>query len=104
MKKLILIICALFISTTVSFVQALDRQITPFGAVCPSCDTYGYCRKPLTYRRAIENLTAYYSAKGLHVRISRHFQRFLEADIYREGNFVENVILDMHTGRIKPIF
>ena len=104
MKTLILIIGALFIVTTGAFVYAEEKNATPFGAACPSCETYGYCQKPLTYRQAVQNLTAYYTAKGLRVAVSKQFGRFLEANIYREGNFVERVVFDRHTGRIRPIY
>ena len=96
--------CALFIVTTGSFVHAEEKHVTPFGAVCPSCETYGYCQKPLTYRQAVQNLRAYYATRGLRVDVSRQFGRFLEANIYREGNLVERVVLDRHTGRIRPIY
>jgi hypothetical protein len=104
MKKLILIICALFIITTGFFLHAEEKQITPFGAVCPSCKTYGYCRTPLSHTQAVQNLTTYYKARGFCVVVNRQFGRFLEANIYREGNLVERVVLDRQTGRIRPIY
>ncbi|MCG2721641.1 MAG: hypothetical protein L6290_06470 [Thermodesulfovibrionales bacterium] len=104
MNILILILCALSIVTSVPYVYAGEEQTTPFGAVCPACDTYGYCHKPLTYTQALHNLETYYSRKGLQVTVVRQFGRFLEANVYREGTLVERVILDRHTGRIRPIY
>lgn len=104
MKKLILIMCALFIVTTASFIQAQGKHNTPFGAVCPACERYGYCQKPLTYKQAVQNLKEYYAAKGLRVVVNKQFGRFLEAEIYREGSLVERIVFDRRTGRIRPIY
>lgn len=104
MKMLILILCALFVVTSVPYPYAGEEQTTPFGAVCPACDTYGYCQKPLNYTQALHNLETYYSRKGLQVKVVKQFGRFLEANVYREGTLVERVILDRHTGRIRPIY
>jgi len=103
MNILILILCTLSIVTSVPHAYAGEEQTTPFGAVCPACDTYGYCKKPLTYHQAVHNLETYYSRKGLRVTVVKQFGRFLEANIYREGALLERVILDRHTGRIRPI-
>ena len=87
MKILILILCTLFVVTSVPYAYAGEEQTTPFGAVCPACDTYGYCQKPLTYTQALHNLETYYSRKGLQVTVVKQFGRFLEANVYRERNF-----------------
>jgi hypothetical protein len=42
----------------------------PFDASCPSCDTYGYCRRQLTYPEAVQNVSAHYAQKGLKVSMS----------------------------------
>lgn len=104
MNMLILILSALFVVTSVSYIYAGEEQTTPFGAVCPACDTYGYCQKPLTYKQALQNLETYYSRKGLQVTVVKQFGRFIEVNVYRDRSFVEKVILDRHTGRIRPIY
>lgn len=95
--------CVSIIATALSSGYAETEPITPFGATCPACETYGYCHKPLSNIQAVQNLKAYYAVKGLDVTVNRQFGRFLEANIYRDGNLVEQVILDRHTGRIRPI-
>lgn len=118
MKKILFMLCALCIMTTVAYAEEEQQQQkqgeqqqaqqqqqgTPFGASCPSCDTYGYCRKTLTYKQAEQNLEAYYAQKGLDVIIVKKSGRFLEADVYKEDKIVEKVILDRKTGRIRPIY
>jgi heterodisulfide reductase subunit C len=84
-------------------VYAGESAVTPFGASCPPCDTYGYCGRQLTYTEAVQNLEAYYAQKGLKVSIVRQFGRFVEANIYRNGAVVEKIIVDRRTGRIRPI-
>jgi hypothetical protein len=84
-------------------VYAGEGGVTPFGATCPPCDTYGYCRKQLSYIEAVQNIEAYYAQKGLKVSVVRQFGRFVEAKIYRDGTVVERIIVDRRTGRIRPI-
>jgi hypothetical protein len=100
MSKVIFIVLAVILFA--SGVYAGDG-VTPFGATCPPCDTYGYCRKQLTYIETVQNIEAYYAQKGLKVSIVRQFGRFVEAKIYRDGTVVERIIVDRRTGRIRPI-
>ena len=103
MEKWFLVLFSVIIAAPVFYGYAEAEEATPFGATCPACATYGYCHKPLTNTQAIQNLKAYYSVKGLDVKVNRQFGRFLEASVYRDGNVVEQVILDRRTGRIRPI-
>ena len=112
MKQILLILCALLITTSMAYAkdeqqqqqeEQKQQQVTPFGASCPSCETYGYCKKTLTYEQAEQNLEAYYDQKGLDVVIVKKSGRFLEADVYKDKKIVEKVILDRKTGRIRPI-
>ena len=101
MSKVIFLVLAIVLLAL--GVYAGEAGVTPFGASCPPCDTYGYCRKQLTYMEAVQNLEAYYAQKGLKVSIVSQFGRFLEANIFRKGTFVEKIIVDRRTGRIRPI-
>ena len=100
MFKLTIFLFSIFIST---HVYAGQEYITPFGASCPSCATYGYCQRTLTNFQAENNLREYYERKGLNVAVVKQFGRFLEANVYKKDALVEKIILDRRTGRIKPI-
>ena len=80
-----------------------EGYVTPMGASCPPCDTYGYCGKQLTYAETVRNLNAYYAQRGFKVSVVRQFGRFLEANIFSKGAVVEKIIVDRRTGRIRPI-
>jgi hypothetical protein len=112
MKTMLVILCALCITASVGYAEEekqqqqqkeMEQQVTPVGASCPSCDTYGYCKKTLTYKQAEQNLKSYYAQKGLDAIIVKKSGRFLEADVYKKDKVVERVILDRKTGRIRPI-
>jgi hypothetical protein len=102
MSKVILLVLAIVLLLAPG-VYAGEGRVTPFGASCPPCDTYGYCRRQLTYTEAVRNLDAYYAQRGLRISIVRQFGRFLEANIFRNGTFVEKIIVDRRTGRIRTI-
>jgi hypothetical protein len=101
MSKIIFLVLAIVLLAPDAY--AGQGVVTPFGASCPPCDTYGYCGKELTYTEAVQNLEAYYAQRGLRISVVRQFGRFLEANIFRNGTFVQKVIVDRRTGRIRPI-
>jgi hypothetical protein len=101
MSKVVFLVLAILLLAPGAY--AGEGGVTPFGASCPPCDTYGYCRKQLTYTEAVQNLEAYYAQRGFRISIVRQFGRFLEANIFRNGTFVQKIIVDRRTGRIRPV-
>ena len=99
-KVIFLVLTIVFLAQAV---YAGEGGVTPFGASCAPCDTYGYCRSQLTYTEAVQNIEAYYAQKGFKASIVRQFGRFIEANIYRDGRVVERIIVDRRTGRIRSI-
>ncbi|MCL5022435.1 MAG: hypothetical protein M1497_03550 [Nitrospirae bacterium] len=78
--------------------------ITFYGEHCEICGTYGYCNHQVSYQQAVGALRSYYGKKGLRVLVIRPKERFMEADISRNGVVVDRVLLDLKTGRIRSIY
>jgi len=103
MKRIILILLALLLSGVFSY-DALSEQKVPYGTFCPLCSPYGACRKELATKRAVEIIKSYFKDMGLEARIIEARGRFIRADIYKDGVFVDKIIFDKKTGRIRSIY
>ena len=68
------------------------------------CGEYGYCSRTPTHREAVNALTSYYVRRGFRVFVIRQKDRFLEAEIYRDRNRVDRILLDLRTGRIRSVY
>ena len=82
----------------------IEKGSTPYGDNCPLCGVYGYCTKQPTREEAIDTLRSYYEQKGLRIILLRQRNRFLEVEVYRGGNMVDRVLLDLKTGRIRSVY
>jgi len=103
MKKIILILLALLLNGLFSH-DALSEQRVPYGTFCPLCSPYGACRKELATKKAVKIIKAYFNDMGLDARIIEARGRFIKADIYKNGIFVDKIIFDKKTGRIRSIY
>jgi len=65
------------------------------------CGDYGYCARTPTHKEAVNALKSYYEKRGLRVLVLKQKDRFLEAEVYRNGNII---LLDLKTGRIRSIY
>ncbi len=81
-----------------------EKGVTPYGDFCPRCNLYGVGKKPVTHQAAKDALSAYFSNKGLTISNIQGMGRFLKVDIYRDGKFVDRILFDRRTGRIRSIF
>jgi len=100
---MILLFTLILIIILSSGVYAKDG-VTPYGVPCPMCREYGYCKRPLTYQEAARALESYYEKRGLRAVVTGHEGRFTKADIYRDGEVVDKVILDRRSGRMRSIY
>jgi hypothetical protein len=75
----------------------------PYG-VCPLCDTYGNCKRPLTYEEAVSSVESYYEGRGMKAVVTKRSERFLEAAVYKSSAVVDKVLMDRKTGRIRSIY
>jgi hypothetical protein len=94
----------IFFIFTISVTAAYAGNITPYGTSCPSCEEYGYCKKPLTYHEAVNALESYYEKRGFNVIVIKHDGRFIKADIYKNNDIKDRILLDSKTGRIRSIY
>lgn len=86
-----------------------DRQhnrigVTPYGDFCPRCNLYGVGKQPVSYKVALDALGDYFKNKGFTIRIIQGGGRFLKADVFKDGKFVDRILFDRRTGRIRSIF
>ncbi|MDI6744950.1 MAG: hypothetical protein QMD07_06195 [Thermodesulfovibrionales bacterium] len=84
--------------------EAQEKGITPYGVSCPLCGQYGYCKKEAKYEEAVRALEKYYKEKGMTVVITKKEGRFIEADVYKDKDLADRVVLDCKTGKIRSIY
>ena len=68
------------------------------------CGEYGYCKKEVKHEEAVRALEKYYKEKGMTVAITKKEGRFIEADVYKDKDLVDRVVLDCKTGKIRSIY
>ena len=81
-----------------------EKGVTPYGVSCPLCGEYGYCKKEARHEEAVRALEKYYKGKGMTVTVTKKEGRFIEADVYKDKDLVDRVVLDCKTGRIRSIY
>jgi len=81
-----------------------EKGVTPYGVSCPLCGEYGYCKKEARHEEAVRALEKYYKEKSMAVVVTKKEGRFIEADIYKDKDLVDRVVLDCKTGKIRSIY
>ena len=81
-----------------------EKGVTPYGVLCPLCGEYGYCKKEVKHEEAVRALEKYYKEKGMTVVVTKKEGRFIEADVYKDKDLVDRVVLDCKTGKIRSIY
>jgi hypothetical protein len=104
MMKLIFVFILFASLLSVAYSESSGDEITPYGAYCPLCGEYGYCTKQPTKKETADALKSYYSKRGLKVVLIKQDGRFAEAEVYKDGELVDKILLDCRTGRIRSIY
>lgn len=104
MNSLLITIFFILSLAAVAYGEDDFRQITPYGDCCPLCGVYGYCKEQPTYKESVKAIKTYYERKGLKAVVIKEDGRFLEAEIYKDKDLVDRVLLDCKTGRIRSIY
>ncbi|HEX8947969.1 MAG TPA: hypothetical protein VF790_03340 [Dissulfurispiraceae bacterium] len=86
-----------------ALVESRKDAVVPRADSCPLCGEYNYCSEQPSFNEAADVLRAYYREKGMDARAIKQDGRLLEAEIYKGGDLVDRVLLDLRTGRIKSI-
>ena len=69
------------------------------------CDnTYGLCQHEITLAESPHVLHQYFLKRGLTAKITAHMGRFVKADIYKADSYIDTIILDRKTGKIRSIY
>ncbi len=104
MIRVVFALVFLLMFFSISVKTSFAEVITPYGDYCPLCGDYGYCRKQPTKKEVSQALNDYYLKKGLKASITRQFERFVEAEVYRKNFLVDRVLIDIRTGRMRSIY
>lgn len=104
MTKLVFIFILFASLFSGAYSKSSGDEITPYGVYCPLCGDYGYCTKQPTQKEITNALKSYYSKKGLRVVLIKQDGRFAEAEVYKNEELVDKVLLDCRTGRIMKKF
>ncbi len=65
---------------------------------------YGICNTQMTVPQAVHSLTMYFASHGYATVIREQISHFIKADVYSGKTYVDTVILDMKTGKIRSIY
>ncbi len=105
MKTWTLAFILLMLFASVAYPETVIRRgVVFYGEQCPLCGEYGYCRRTPTQSEAVSILNSYYGKRGFRVIVIRRKERFLEAEIDKDGNTVDRVLLDLRTGRMRSLY
>jgi len=104
MTKLVFVFILLASLLSGAYSKSSGNEITPYGAYCPLCGDYGYCKKQPTKKEIINALNLYYSKKGLRAVLIKQDGRFAEAEVYKKGSLVDRILIDSKTGRMRSIY
>ncbi|HYA26500.1 MAG TPA: hypothetical protein VEE82_00740 [Thermodesulfovibrionales bacterium] len=105
MKKVVAVLLLIVLVTSGAYAETLLKKgIVFYGDQCQLCGEYGYCSRIPTHREAVNALISYYSKRGFRVIVIRQKERFLEAEIYKDNDSVDRVLLDIKTGRMRSLY
>lgn len=103
MIKFVFILILFITLLSAIYSKSSGNEITPYGAYCSLCGEYGYCTKQPTQKEITDALKSYYSKNGLKVILIKQDGRFVKAEVYKNMELVDKILLDCRTGRIRSI-
>ncbi len=65
---------------------------------------YGICNSGMNLPQAVHALRAYFARHGYDVVIREQIGHFIKADVYDGKIYVDTVVLDMMTGKMRSIY
>ena len=103
-KRALIIISLLFLTTAPSYAWHNRMAVTPFGDYCPMASRYGMHSHNISVSDAEHALSEYYSKKGYSIKVIKVTGRFMKIDVLKGKKVVDTVIFDRHTGRLRSIY
>jgi hypothetical protein len=79
------------------------EPVNPYRDYPAGDSAYGICTRDMNPQEAEIVIQKYFTSKGLRVVNLRHINRFIEVDIYRNGQLYDKILFDRKTGRIRSI-
>ncbi|MDA8088904.1 MAG: hypothetical protein M0Z61_01590 [Nitrospiraceae bacterium] len=104
-KTLVLLMIAILGISTAAQAQEVRTHVFIFyyGDCCGAA--YGICKNVMTEQQAERALGQYFAKHGLRAVIKGQITpHFIKADVFSGKSYVDTVILDMRTGKIRSIY
>ncbi|GAB4389356.1 MAG: hypothetical protein Kow0025_14210 [Thermodesulfovibrionales bacterium] len=79
-----------------------EGPVIRYGAYCAA--PYGFRNDSRGLAQAVEAMRAFFARRGLEVSVRSHGHRFVVADVLRDGEKVDSIILDRHTGKMRSTY
>jgi hypothetical protein len=86
----------------VAYAQEPRKSAVSYGDYCESL--YGFCKKEMTLKEAANALRHYFARRGYDVIVVAHLGRFMKADVYKDQQKIDSIILDRKTGKMRSIY
>jgi len=103
-KVVLVLILFMFLASPLFAESDATRGITSYGEHCQLCGEYGYCKTQPAHKDVVNALSSHYEKRRLRVLVLKQKDRFLEAEIYKNGAVIDRILLDLRTGRIRSIY
>ena len=78
--------------------------IIPYGDYPHWHSAYGICKQNVDPKEAEDAIERYFEDRGMRAENFRHFNRFTEADIYKNDRLFDRILFDRKTGRLRSIY
>lgn len=105
MRSLLFAFAAIGILCATVAAPAQEKKPAPpaihYGDSCEGA--YGICRNEMSIKEASRSLRVYFGRRGLTAVVVVHMGRFIRADIYNGPKYIDSIILDRKTGKMRSI-
>jgi hypothetical protein len=102
MKTAITIMMILVLVSAAPAWAAHNKPSIKYGESCAR--PYQYKHGRMSVLKSLKQMEAYFSERGLSVKVLGHDRRFLRAGIYNGTEQVDRVIMDMRTGKMRSMY
>ncbi len=101
MNKIIVILALILLWPGMAVSQS-HSPVVGYGSTCRSA--MGAPHKHLGINRAFMELQKNFERKGLQIQMISHDRRFIRADILKDSEVIDSIILDTMTGKMRSVY
>lgn len=77
------------------------RSVIQYGNTCVT--VFGNRPESMGLNKAISALDTFFEERGFTTKIVNHSHRFLRVNVYKDGELVDSIIMDIRTGRLRSV-